>query len=122
MMSRYQAGAVKGGALDHQGEKPVLFQEVQGHRPLEDRNTRGFREASVHRQGDLRGAYPLGPMSVPEERVVRVHSSSGTTGAPVIIPYTARDADDRAITFERRYGMAGVTPTDRIWITPGHGP
>lgn len=61
-------------------------------------------------------------MSVPEERVVRIHSSSGTTGAPVIIPYTARDADDRAIMFERRYGMAGVTPTDRIWITPGHGP
>ena len=41
-------------------------------------------------KGDLREAYPLGLRAVPEEEIVRIHSSSGTTGIPVIIPYTKR--------------------------------
>lgn len=40
-------------------------------------------------KNDLRNAYPLGIQAVPDEEVVRIHSSSGTTGKPVIIPYTA---------------------------------
>ena len=40
-------------------------------------------------KNDLREAYPLGLQAVPDEQVVRIHSSSGTTGTPVIIPYTA---------------------------------
>ena len=39
-------------------------------------------------KGDLREAYPLGLQAVPDEDIVRIHSSSGTTGTPVIIPYT----------------------------------
>ena len=42
-------------------------------------------------KGDLREAYPLGLRAVPEEEIVRIHSSSGTTGIPVIIPYTKKD-------------------------------
>lgn len=41
-------------------------------------------------KGDLREAYPLGLRAVPEEEIVRIHSSSGTTGIPVIIPYTKK--------------------------------
>ena len=70
---------------------------------------------------DLRDAYPLGLASVPEEDIVRIHSSSGTTGAPVIIPYTAKDVDDWAIMFARCYETAGITKKDRIQITPGYG-
>ena len=40
-------------------------------------------------KGDLREAYPLGLAAVPEDEIVRIHSASGTTGTPVIIPYTA---------------------------------
>ena len=58
-------------------------------------------------KGDLREAYPLGLMAVPEEEIVRIHSSSGTTGTPVIIPYTKKDVEDwvpaGSGTF-RRYG------------------
>jgi len=72
-------------------------------------------------KGDLREAYPLGLMSVPEEDIVRIHSSSGTTGTPVIIPYTARDVEDWAIMFERCYRMAGLTKLDRVHVTPGYG-
>lgn len=70
---------------------------------------------------DLRNAYPLGLAAVPEEDIVRIHSSSGTTGAPVIIPYTQKDVDDWAIMFARCYELAGICKKDRIQITPGYG-
>ncbi len=60
-------------------------------------------------------------MTAPEEEIVRIHSSSGTTGLPVIIPYTAKDVEDWAIQFARCYEMAGITNKDRIQITPGYG-
>ena len=72
-------------------------------------------------KGDLREAYPLGLMAVPEEEIVRIHSSSGTTGIPVIIPYTQKAVDDWALMFARCYEMAGVTNRDRVQITPGYG-
>ena len=43
---------------------------------------------------DLRLVYPLGIQAVPDEEVIRIHSSSGTTGKPIIIPYTKQDVDD----------------------------
>ena len=70
---------------------------------------------------DLRDAYPLGLMACREEEVVRIHSSSGTTGKPVIIPYTAKDVDDWGEMFKRCYEFAGCTNRDRIQITPGYG-
>ncbi len=72
-------------------------------------------------KGDLRDAYPLGLAAVPDKEIVRIHSSSGTTGTPVVIPYTARDVEDWAVMFERCYRMAGITEDDRIQITPGYG-
>jgi phenylacetate-CoA ligase len=70
---------------------------------------------------DLRAEYPLGLMAVPEEQVVRIHSSSGTTGVPVIIPYTARDVEIWAEMMARCFQMVGVTKRDRVQVTPGYG-
>ena len=72
-------------------------------------------------KGDLREAYPLGLQAVPDEEIIRIHSSSGTTGTPVIIPYTQKDVDDWTIMFKRCYETAGITNLDRIQITPGYG-
>lgn len=72
-------------------------------------------------KADLRDAYPLGIQAVPDEDVVRIHSSSGTTGIPIIIPYTQKDIDDWSDMFARCYEMIGVDKTDRIHITPGYG-
>ena len=80
-----------------------------------------FEELPFSSKDDLRNAYPLGIQAVPDEEVVRIHSSSGTTGKPVIIPYTAKDVDDWAIMFARCYETAGVTKKDRVHITPGYG-
>ena len=80
-----------------------------------------FEKLPFSDKGDLREAYPLGLAAVPQEKIVRIHSSSGTTGTPVIIPYTAKDVQDWAIQFARCYEYAGVTPADRVQITPGYG-
>ena len=80
-----------------------------------------FEELPFSEKADLRDAYPLGLMTAPEDKVVRIHSSSGTTGLPVIIPYTQKDVDDWATMFARCYKMAGITQKDRIQITPGYG-
>ncbi len=80
-----------------------------------------FRKLPFTNKDDLRAIYPLGLQAVPEEKIVRIHSSSGTTGTPIIIPYTKQDVDDWALLFRRCYELAGITSRDRIQITPGYG-
>ena len=80
-----------------------------------------FEKLPFSEKADLRDAYPLGLMTAPEDKIVRIHSSSGTTGLPVIIPYTQKDVDDWALMFARCYETAGITKEDRIQITPGYG-
>ena len=85
------------------------------------KDAEAFENLPFSEKNDLRGAYPLGLMTAPEDKIVRIHSSSGTTGLPVIIPYTAKDVEDWAIMFARCYEYAGITNMDRIQITPGYG-
>lgn len=80
-----------------------------------------FEKLPFSEKDDLRNAYPLGLQAVPDEEIVRIHSSSGTTGTPVIVPYTQQDVIDWAIQFARCYETAGITNRDRIHITPGYG-
>ncbi len=80
-----------------------------------------FEKLPFSEKNDLREAYPLGLMTAPQGEIVRIHSSSGTTGTPVIIPYTKKDVDDWATMFARCYEMAGITNKDVIQITPGYG-
>ncbi len=80
-----------------------------------------FEKLPFSEKDDLRDAYPLGLMTADEKDIVRIHSSSGTTGTPVIIPYTKKDVDDWATMFARCYEFAGITSEDRLQITPGYG-
>ena len=70
---------------------------------------------------DLRDDYPFPLRSVPFEQIVRIHSSSGTTGKRKILCYTQKDVDDWAHIFARCYEMAGVTSLDRVQIAVGYG-
>ncbi|HEY8908681.1 MAG TPA: phenylacetate--CoA ligase [Desulfosporosinus sp.] len=80
-----------------------------------------FEKLPFTNKSDLRDAYPLGLQAVPDSDIVRIHSSSGTTGTPVIIPYTKQDVADWAEMFKRCYETAGLTNLDRVHITPGYG-
>jgi len=70
---------------------------------------------------DLRAGYPFPLLSVPLERVVRIHASTGTTGKRKILCYTQKDIDDWAHFFARCYEMADLTRADRVQIAVGYG-
>jgi phenylacetate-CoA ligase len=70
---------------------------------------------------DIRDQYPFPLRAVPFEQIVRIHSSSGTTGKRKILGYTQKDVDDWAHFFARCYEMAGVTHLDRVQIAVGYG-
>ena len=90
--------------------------DIEKIRSLEDLKILPFTNKE-----ELRDAYPLGLKAVPDSEVIRIHSSSGTTGKPVIIPYTRKDVDIWAQMMMRCYMLAGLTNLDRIQITPGYG-
>ncbi len=100
---------------------PFYAKKFEGIDLRDVKTLEDFRKLPFTDKGDLREVYPLGLAAVPEEKIVRIHSSSGTTGTPVIIPYTKKDIEDWAIQFARCYQYAGVTPRDRVQITPGYG-
>lgn len=100
---------------------PFYAKKFEGIDVTDVRTQADFEKLPFSEKDDLRAVYPLGLQAVPDEEVVRIHSSSGTTGTPVIIPYTQQDVIDWAMQFARCYEMAGITPLDRIQITPGYG-
>ncbi|MCP4666287.1 MAG: phenylacetate--CoA ligase, partial [Deltaproteobacteria bacterium] len=70
---------------------------------------------------DLKEGYPFPLLSVPFEKVVRVHASSGTTGKRKVLCYTRKDIDDWTRFFARCYEMAQLTSEDRVQIAVGYG-
>lgn len=100
---------------------PFYAKKFEGIDLSDVQSQKDFEKLPFSEKADLREVYPLGIAAVPEEEIVRIHSSSGTTGTPVIIPYTQKDVSDWAIQFARCYEVAGLTNKDRIHITPGYG-
>ncbi|MFZ5587719.1 MAG: phenylacetate--CoA ligase [Thermodesulfobacteriota bacterium] len=106
----YQGSPFYRARLDAAGVGPA---DIQG---LDD-----LRRLPLTTAADLQEGYPFPLLSVPLERVVRVHASSGTTGKRKVMSYTAGDVDDWANMFARCYEMAGLTTSDRVQICVGYG-
>ncbi len=70
---------------------------------------------------DLRAAYPFGMFAVPHRDIVRVHSSSGTTGQITVVGYTKGDIDRWADLMARTIAAAGGTADDTVQVTYGYG-
>ncbi len=70
---------------------------------------------------DFRDCYPFGMLAVPREQVVRIHASSGTTGKPVIVAYTARDIEMWAGVVARSIRAAGGKAGDVVMVSYGYG-
>jgi phenylacetate-CoA ligase len=70
---------------------------------------------------DFRTGYPFGMFAVPMERVVRIHASSGTTGKPAVVGYTANDMDVWANVVARSLRAAGARPGDRVHNAYNYG-
>ena len=72
-------------------------------------------------KADLREGYPFGMFAVPREQIVEVHTSSGTTGKPVVAGYTRSDLDTWGEVVARCLTMAGTTKDDIVQNCYGYG-
>jgi phenylacetate-CoA ligase len=72
-------------------------------------------------KADLRNNYPFGMFAVPREHVTRVHASSGTTGRPTVVGYTADDIDTWSDVMARSIHAAGGRPGDIVHVAYGYG-
>jgi len=72
-------------------------------------------------KADLRETYPFGMFALPMDRVVRIHASSGTTGKPTVVGYTAKDIDTWAQVMARSMRAAGARPGDKVHVAYGYG-
>lgn len=90
-------------------------------RPEEIKNLDDLRKIPFTTKQDLRDNYPFGLAAVPMEEVVRLHSSSGTTGTPTVILHTQRDLDEWANAVARCLYMVGLRPGDIFQNSSGYG-
>ncbi|MEE2693155.1 MAG: phenylacetate--CoA ligase PaaK [Pseudomonadota bacterium] len=70
---------------------------------------------------DLRAAYPFGMFAVPQERIARIHASSGTTGKPTVVGYTKKDIETWAALVARSIRAAGGRPGMKVHVAYGYG-
>ncbi len=97
-------------AMDELGVKPEHIKRLADVRHL-----------PYTKKEHLRENYPFGLFAVPEEQVVRIHASSGTTGKPTVVGYTKRDIHTWAQLVARCLAASGVRPGDRLHNAYGYG-
>jgi phenylacetate-CoA ligase len=95
--------------------------EMAGVKPGDIKTLDDIRKLPFTTGKDLQEGYPFPLRSVPFDKIVRIHASSGTTGKRKVLCYTAKDVDDWAEMFARCYSYADCTLEDRIQIAVGYG-
>ena len=95
--------------------------EQAGVMPEEIRTVEDIVKLPMTNKDIMRESYPLGLSCVPRRKVIEMHMSSGSTGTPVVMPYTRADLDQWAECMARCYRMAGAKPGDATQITPLFG-
>jgi phenylacetate-CoA ligase len=107
-------------AFDNVPQYRKMFDELQAHpddlHELADLAKFPFTDKAV-----LRANYPFGMFAVPRERISRLHASSGTTGQPTVVGYTADDVRTWARLMARSIRAAGGRPGDRVHVAYGYG-
>ena len=95
--------------------------ELQDVSPVDVRALEDLAKFPFMTKEDLRSQYPFGLFAVPRERLARLHASSGTTGKPTLVGYTARDIDTWANVVARSIRAAGGRAGDLVHIAYGYG-
>ena len=111
---RYCVGRVK--------ERVPFYQErLSGFEPASIQSLTDLARLPFTNKQDLRDNYPFGLFAAPMANVVRIHASSGTTGKPTVVGYTANDIDIWAGLAARALALAGVTRDDIVQNAYGYG-
>jgi phenylacetate-CoA ligase len=95
--------------------------EAAGIKPGDVQTLNDLESLPFLDKNDLQADYPLPLKSVPDEDVVRIHASSGTTGKRKVMCYTQNDINTWADMFARCYELSGTTTRDRVHIAVGYG-
>lgn len=106
----YEHNAVYRASFDRAGVKPADIRTLADLASFPTINKSVFRET-----------YPMGLSCVEKREIVEMHMSSGSTGTPVVMPYTKGDLAQWSECMARCYAMAGALPTDVVQITPSFG-
>src|SRR6201991_507438 len=107
-------------AFDNVAHYRTAFDQAGVH-PTDLKDLADLARFPFTSKADLRQNYPFGMFAVPQSEVVRVHASSGTTGRPTVVGYTAADIDIWANLVARCLRAAGVRSTDKVHIAYGYG-
>jgi phenylacetate-CoA ligase len=95
--------------------------ENAGVKPADLKSLKDLAKFPFARKSDLRDNYPFGLFAVPQEKLVRVHGSSGTTGKPTIVGYSKKDMKTWSSLMARSLVAAGVKPGDVMQNSNGYG-
>ncbi|CCO24602.1 phenylacetate--CoA ligase family protein [Maridesulfovibrio hydrothermalis] len=96
------------------------FKEL-GIEPKDIKSLSDLKNLPFTEKQDLRTHYPFGLFAVSRENIVRVHSSSGTTGKATVVGYTKRDITNWSNLMARSFAIAGATSEDSIHNAYGYG-
>lgn len=109
--------------LQHVYHSPVYkkkFDEAGVH-PSDLKSLADLAKFPFTTKSDLRDNYPFGMFAVPQEKIIRVHASSGTTGQPTVVGYTQQDIDIWSDVVARSLRAAGLSAKDTIQVSYGYG-
>lgn len=95
--------------------------DAAGAKPGDLKTLDDLAKFPLTNKSDLRETYPFGMFAVPMDQVVRIHASSGTTGKPTVVGYTARDIDTWTNCMARSIRAAGARPGDKVHVAYGYG-
>jgi phenylacetate-CoA ligase len=95
--------------------------DAAGVKPSDLKRLEDLQRFPFTTKADLRETYPFGMFAVPMDQVVRIHASSGTTGKPTVVGYTARDIDTWTNLMARSIRAAGAKPGDKVHVAYGYG-
>ncbi|CAD6559940.1 phenylacetate--CoA ligase PaaK [Paraburkholderia metrosideri] len=111
-------------SLNHAYENSPVYRrkfDEAGVHPSEVKTLADLARFPFTTKKDLRDSYPFGMFAVPQEQVSRIHASSGTTGKPTVVGYTARDIDTWANLVARSIRAAGAKRGDKVHVSYGYG-
>jgi phenylacetate-CoA ligase len=122
-LRRLQLKRLRSSLKDAYGKVPLHRERMRAMkvRPQDIRTLEDVRELPFTQKSDLREHYPFGMFARPRESLARLHASSGTTGKPTVVGYTARDLATWADLMARSMACAGVRAGDVVHNAYGYG-
>ena len=102
---------------------PMYRERMQerGISPEDIKSVADLKRLPFTNKSDLRDNYPYGMFAAPQEEIIRIHASSGTTGKPIVAGYTAHDVEIWAEVVARCLGCAHVSRKDTVQVSYGYG-